>query len=208
MATTLNALSALHPRDEIEVMLGVQSLCAFHAAAVCWHLGMNHHYPRGSGLRHFGAAGTAARTFDTLLKAIERRQAKPLAIPPGRPEPRAWSDEDQTAILRRMAHLCRAGESEAGLPELEWTPEALAIADEYLEQARIDAENEGLDIANTEGILPGGGMIMPDDPNPNQQDYIGRRLVLDLRRKRLENLRNGNPELPKIPILRPGDLVP
>jgi hypothetical protein len=35
MATTLQALAAQHPRDEIEVMLGVQSLCAFHAAALC-----------------------------------------------------------------------------------------------------------------------------------------------------------------------------
>jgi hypothetical protein len=208
MGTALEALSALHPRDEIEVMLGVQSLCAFHAAAICWHLGMNHHYPRGSGLRHFSAAASAARTFDTLLKAIERRQAKPLTIPPGRPEPRAWPDEDHTAILRRMELRCRAGDTELDAPEIEWTPDALAIADRFLEQARIDAENDGLDIANTEGILPGGGMIMPDDPTPQQKDYVGRRLVLDLRRKRLENLRNGNPEMPKIQPLRPGDRVP
>jgi len=38
MAVTLTALSALHPRDEIEVLLSVQALCAFHAAAVCWHI--------------------------------------------------------------------------------------------------------------------------------------------------------------------------
>jgi hypothetical protein len=112
---------------------------------ICWHLGMNHHYPRGSG------------------------------------------------------------DSEA--PAVKWTPEALALADEFLEQARIDAENEGLDIANTEGILPGGGMIVPDDPTPQQQDYIGRRLILELRRKRQENLRNGDSTLPSIPHLRPGDLV-
>ncbi len=205
MATTLSALAALHPRDEIEVLLGVQSLCAFHAAAVCWHLGMNHHTPRGSGLRHFSAAGSAARTFDTLLKALERRQAKPLAVPPGRPEPREWTDEDRTATLRRMQERCSAGDAEA--PAVAWMPEGLALADRFMQEARIEAENEGLDIANTEGILPGGGMIVPDDPTTQQQEYLGRRIMLDLQRKRQENLRNGNPELPKIPHLRPGDLV-
>jgi hypothetical protein len=205
MAVTLNALAALHPRDEIEVLLGVQSLCAFHAAAVCWHLGMNHNYPRGSGLRQFSAAASAARTFDTLLKALERRQAKPLAIPPGRPEPREWTEQDRTETLRRMQQRCAAADAEAAA--VEWTPEGLALADECLEKARVEWENEGLDIANTEGILPGGGMIVPDDPDLHQQDYLGRRMMLDLRRKRLENLRNGNPELPKIQPVRPGDLV-
>jgi hypothetical protein len=32
------------------------------------------------------------------------------------------------------------------------------------ERARIEKENEGLDIANTEGILPGGGMILMEYP--------------------------------------------
>ena len=78
-------------------MLGVQALCAYHAAAACWHQGMNHSYPRGSGLRQFSAAASAARTFDTLLKALERRQAKPLSVPVGRPAPRAWPEPDLSA---------------------------------------------------------------------------------------------------------------
>ena len=61
---------------------------------------------------------------------------------------------------------------------IAWTAAALAIADEISEQDRIEAENQGLDIANTEGILPGGGMIMPEDPTPQQAAYIGRRLGL------------------------------
>src|SRR4051794_36418497 len=43
--STMMGLAALHPRDEIEIMLGVQSLCAYHAAAICWHLGMNQARP-------------------------------------------------------------------------------------------------------------------------------------------------------------------
>ncbi|MFL5281112.1 MAG: hypothetical protein ACJ8AW_08940, partial [Rhodopila sp.] len=34
--STLMSLAALHPRDEIEIMLGVQALCAYHAAAIGW----------------------------------------------------------------------------------------------------------------------------------------------------------------------------
>src|SRR5689334_1115844 len=85
--TTLMALAALHPRDEIEIMLGVQALCAFHAAAVGWHLGMNQTQPPGSGLRHFTAAASAARAFDTLLRARwsaarPNRCPSPRAAPP------------------------------------------------------------------------------------------------------------------------------
>src|SRR5689334_18256069 len=97
--TTMMGLAALHPRDEIEVMLGVQSLCAYHAAAVCWHLGMNQTQPPGSNLRHVSAAASAARTFDTLLRALERRQAKPLSVPVGRPAPRFWAELDTRAFM-------------------------------------------------------------------------------------------------------------
>jgi len=212
MCAALMGLSALHPRDEIEVMLGIQSLCAYHAAAACWHLGMNHHHPRGSGLRHFAAAASAARTFDTLLKALERRQAKPLSVPVGRPPPRAWPDQDPTAAIRRLEHRCRRGERETGpdgaaSPGVVWTPEALSLADDMLERERTEVENEGLDIANTEGILPGGGMIVPKDPTPQQEAYIARRLVLGLKQERAENLRNGIRALPKIRPIRPGDFV-
>src|SRR5580704_15256378 len=77
MFTALSALSTLRPRDEIEVMLGVQALAAYHAGATLWRLGMNIKRPQGDSTRHFTAAATAARTFDTMLKAMERRQARP-----------------------------------------------------------------------------------------------------------------------------------
>ena len=41
MNSALLGLSALHPRDEIEVMLGVQAMSAYHAAAACFRIGMN-----------------------------------------------------------------------------------------------------------------------------------------------------------------------
>ncbi len=122
MGAALMALAALHPRDEIEVMLGVQALCAHHAAAACWHLGMNHSHPRGSGLRQFSAAASAARTFDAMLKALERRQAKPLSVPVGRPAPRQWQEPDLAAEVARMEVRCRRGEEDAaeGAPEPTW----------------------------------------------------------------------------------------
>src|ERR1700710_2065203 len=43
MHAALLGLSALHPRDEIEVMLGVQAMSAHHAAMAAWRIGMNHH---------------------------------------------------------------------------------------------------------------------------------------------------------------------
>nr|WP_294520085.1 hypothetical protein [uncultured Rhodopila sp.] len=211
-AMAMDSLAAMHPRDEIEIMIGVQSLCAYHAAAACWHLGMNHHYPRGSGLRHFSAAGAAARTFDSLLKALERRQAKPLAVPAGRPQARDWETPKTPDRLKQMDERCRRGETEAtdGAPDpqVAWTPEALATADALLDRIRIDEENAGLDIAHTEGILPGGGMIVPSNPTPQQDAYLARRSGLSLKQERAENLRNGIDALPKVVPLRPGDYVP
>lgn len=212
MAAALMSLAALHPRDEIEVMLGVQALCAYHAAAACWHLGMNHSYPRGSGLRQFSAAASAARTFDTLLKALERRQAKPLSVPVGRPAPRQWPAPDLAADIGRVEERCRRGETdpadESPEPAVGWSADALAAADATLERMRTEAETEGLDIAHTEGILPGGGMIMPENPTPQQDAYVARRLGLRVKQERAENLRNGIDVLPQIRPLRPGDLVP
>ena len=211
--TTLMGLAALHPRDEIEIMLGVQALCAHHAAAVCWHLGMNQARPAGSGLRHFSAAASAARAFDTLLRALERRQAKPLAIPVGRPAPRAWPEVDADAAMAGWQQRC-AGALPGGTTTGEttaatlWTPAALAVAEAALAQDRFAAENEGLDLASTEGILPGGGMVVPEDPTPQQRAYLARRYGLMLKRAYAENRRKGITALPKIKPIRPGDVIP
>ena len=213
MMSALFALSALHPRSEIEVMLGVQALCAYQAAAACWRIGMNVRRPNGDSTRHFAAAASSARTFDTLLKAIERRQAKPLSVPIGRPQPRIWADIDPTRYMRGWEDRCAqtySGEDNDAHPidPKTWTPEEVAFVTAFKEQDRVDRENRGLDIANTEGILPGGGMIMPEEPTPHQQAYLQRRLTLMYVRERDENLRHGIKTKTEFRPIRPGHLIP
>jgi hypothetical protein len=213
MYSALTGLSALHPRDEIEVMLGVQAMSAYQAAAATWRLGMSLKRPFGESTRHIAAAASAARTFDSLLRAIERRQAKPLAIPVGRPESQTWPDLNPIVLMNGFADRARYGERgvDAADPVDEdtmWPPEDLAFAEDFMEKERIEKENEGLDIANTEGILPGGGMILPEHPTPQQAAYLGRRLRLMYQRERAENLRNGIKTRTRFRGIRPGDLIP
>jgi hypothetical protein len=66
MHAAFRALAGLHPRNEPEIMLGVQAWNAYHAAS-------------------------ASRTFDAMPRALERRQAKPLPLPIGRP-PAGWTN--------------------------------------------------------------------------------------------------------------------
>ncbi len=112
MYAAMRALAALHPRDEIELMIGVQALCAYQAASALWRAGMNLRYPAGDSTRHVTTAATAARTFDTMLKALERRQAKPLAVPPGRPAPHPWPRQDATAAIAAMEARYREGQDD------------------------------------------------------------------------------------------------
>jgi hypothetical protein len=229
MYTAMRALAALHPRDEIEVMLGVQAVAAYHAAAACWYIGMNLRQPSGDSTRHITTAASAARTFDTLLKALERRQAKSLTVPPGRPAAHEWSKPDVPAFMARIEARCRDEEYQtpgppgpghrahddqagpAGLAghddQIAWTSDDLAVADAIAECERIKDENQGLDLAATEGILPGGGMIMPQNPTQAQAAYIARRLGLSYKREYAENLRQGIRKYPRIRPLRTGDLI-
>jgi hypothetical protein len=208
--SALLGLSALHPRDEIEVMLGVQAVAAHHAAMAAWHIGMNLGTLSGNSTRHITTACSAARTFDTMLRAIERRQAKPLTTPVGRPAGHTWEDAPHpAAVIDDKAERCRADAESPTNPDkldatIVWTPEQRAA----VETMRLEKENEGLDIANTEGILPGGGMILMENPTPQQAAYMGRRLGLMYKREIEENRRKGITEMPKIRGIRPGDLIP
>jgi hypothetical protein len=217
MHSALLGLAALHPRDEIEVMLGVQAMAAYYAAAACWRIGMNLRRPHGDSTRHLTTAASAARAFDSMLRAIERRQAKPLAIPLGRPAPRIWNDGDEnpTDVMRQWTDRCLEAENgfghpspDATDPQIVWTDQDITEANEFLDRERIEKENEGLDIANTEGILPGGGMIVTPDPTPEQTAYMARRVGLQYRREFEANRLNGIDKLPKIRPIRPGDLIP
>jgi hypothetical protein len=209
MFAALSALSTLRPRDKIELMLGVQALAAYHAAAALWRLGMNLKHPRGDGTRHFTTAATTARTFDTLLKAIERRQAKPLA-PTERPAPRLWDPVHPAGFIDTWANNCQTDDDAPAGPDprIEWTPQAIALANGIAEQNRLEEENRGLDLANTDGVRPDGSIIMPERPTPQQDAYIARRNGLRIKREWAENQRHGIKERPKIRPLRTGDVVP
>lgn len=212
MQSALNALSALHPRNEIEVMLGVQALSAYHAAAAGWRLGMNLRKPKGDSTRHFAAASAAARTFVSMLRVLERRQAIPLAIPVGRPPSREWPDPAPAETNRKWTTRCGRRDSdkpsETPVETSVWTPEALAMVDKEAAAERYKKENEGLDLANTEGILPCGGMYMPEHPTPQQAAYLERRLGLMYTREYHENLRKGITKMGPIRGMKFGDLVP
>jgi hypothetical protein len=211
MHSAMLALATLRPRDPIEVMLGVQALSAYHAAAACWRLGTNLKLPRGDSTRHITTAASAARTFDTLLKALERRQAKPLQPQGERPTPRHWEKARPAQFIKVWEENCRIDGDDDVPPQsigpVEWTPDALAIADEIAERERIEEECQSLDIANTEGILPGGGIIVPEYPTPQQEAYIARRIGLAYKREYAQNRRNGINQLPKIRPIRTGDLI-
>jgi hypothetical protein len=223
MHSALLGLSALHPRDEIEVMFGVQAMAAYHSAAACFRLGMNHHRPNGDSTRHVTAACSAARTFDTMIRALERRQAKPLAIPLGRPAARIWNGPHPTPVIQAWSDRClrdpngpeqpkpeqpKPEQPKPEQPAIVWTAEAIAATEAMMDRERIEKENAGLDIANTEGILPSGGMILPDEPTPQQTAYMGRRLALMYRREYAERQRKGIKGYPKIRGIHPGDLIP
>jgi hypothetical protein len=207
MHAALIALAMLRPRDEIELMLGVQALAAYHAAAACWRLGMNLTHPRGNSIRHFTTATTAARTFDTLLKTLERRQAKHLPPAGERPAPRHWAPSHPAAFMQLWETRCQAQDADTPDPQVVWTPDAVAKANDFIDRERIADENKGLDIAGTEGIRPDGSIIMPEFPTPQQAAYVARRLTLRIKREWAENQRNGIRQYPKIRPLRTGDLV-
>ncbi|WP_158926493.1 hypothetical protein [Acidisphaera sp. S103] len=151
-------------------MLGVQALSAYHAAAACWRIGMNLGQPNGNSTRHITTVCSAARTFDTMSRAPERRQAKPLSIPIGRPASRIWDDApNPTEVILALEETCRADQAPPQTPTppatpITWTPEQRAA----VETLRREKENEGLDIANTESILPGCGMIPTENPTPSR----------------------------------------
>jgi hypothetical protein len=211
MYAAMSALSSLQPRDEIELMLGVQALCAYHAACALWRVGMNLRQPAGDSTRHITAAANAARTFDSLLKAVERRQAKPLAAPVGRPDPRPWPPQDPAALIDKLATRARADTDDSpGLadPEVVWTPEAIALANTIAEQTAFAEDYGDLDLANTEGIRPDGSMIVPAVPTAQQDAYMARRNGLNLKREWAENKRKGIKQYPKIRPIRTGDLIP
>ncbi|MBS0644836.1 MAG: hypothetical protein U1E70_04015 [Acetobacteraceae bacterium] len=208
MFTALSALAALHPRDEIEVMLGVQAVAAYQAASTGWYLAMNHHLPRGDSTRHLNAAASAARTFDTMIKAIERRQAKPLSIPIGRPPCQSWEEADPVGQLDAWCNrLCPEEPYDQPSP-VTWTPEALRTARDMRDAEEFAADYGDLDLTNTQGIEPDGGIVVSEQPTTQQEAYMARRYALNLRDQHRANLKAGLKQRPKIIPFRTGDRIP
>jgi hypothetical protein len=199
MYAALRALAALHPRNPPELMLGVQALSAYHAATAAWHRATQRRH-QDDIRRHVTTAATAARAFDSMLRALERRQAKPLSVPIGRPSPQAWPPPDLPTV--------QSSEPEDPAHPDQMEDDELIAAWAAKGQQWQQDPNQGLDIANTPGILPGGGMIVPWNPTPAQEAYMERRLLLLYLREQTENQRDGISAPIRIRPTRPGDLIP
>ncbi|WP_158928801.1 hypothetical protein [Acidisphaera sp. S103] len=135
-----------------------------------------------------------------MLRALERRQAKPLSIPIGRPPPQTWPPPDLPAV--------QSPEPEDPAHPDQMDDDELITAWAAKGQQWLQDPNQGLDIANTPGILPDGSMIVPWNPTPAQVAYMERRLLLLYVREQAENRRNGITTPIRIRPTRPGDLIP
>ena len=62
-------------------------------------------------------------------------------------------------------------------------------------------------VAGSGRCLPGGGIIVPEYPTPQQEAYIARRMGLAYKREYAQNRRDGINQLPKIRPIRTGDLI-
>jgi hypothetical protein len=209
MHAALIAFTALRPRDEVEVMFAVQAIAAFQSVGACFYLAMNGKSPNGANTRHLTAAGTAARIYDTAVKSLERRQAKPLPAPLERANPRVWNNPRSTDVIAHLNDAFINDNSPEEIPEpIPQTPEEIAEHHTLQRLHRIARENAGLDIANTAGILSCGGMIVPEDPTIQQKDYLERRLRILYMRELKENRAAGINKFPEYRPLRPGTYIP
>jgi hypothetical protein len=207
MHAALRALAGLHPRNEPELMLGVQALNAYHAANAAWRRATQ----PGEQRRHAATAASATRTFDAMLRALERRQAKPLSVPIGRPPAKDWQAKDLKTLRTEMENRWRLNHQEDvpdPVNQHAMTDDELVTAWSAKARELQENPNQGLDIANTEGILPDGSMIMPWNPTPQQAAYIDRRLIMMYVRERAENRRNGINSPIQFRPTRTGDIVP
>jgi hypothetical protein len=204
MYAAMRALATLHPRDEIELMVGVQALSAYHAAVAAW---LRATTTNDDKTRHVAKAATAARAFDIMLRSLERRQARPLPAP----APRTWPEVDTEAHWQNLQQTCGLAQTDplqAPIGRTEnMTDDELICAWIRTGRHRLPDENHGLDIANTRDILPNGSLIVTDTPTPQQAAYIERRLLLKYCREKEQNRRDGVDRKIVFHPIRTGDLV-
>jgi hypothetical protein len=89
-----------------------------------------------------------------------------------------------------------------------WSLQQVAEAEKLRAAEEFAEDYKDLDLANTPGILAGGGIIVPEDPTPAQTAYMTRRYALNMRDTYRATLRAGQTTLPKITPVRVGDLIP
>ena len=199
----IRAAQALEPRDEIELMLAVQAVTAHFHAAAHWRASMDGTLSDAEALRQISAAGAATRVFDSMLRAVERRQARPMAEPP---KCRDWLRIDVSEQLDTIAALVRSDESgseDAIIGSVDWPAAAVQRTQGHIDQIML--EGNGLVPAGIDGVDPDGSIIVPEQATAEQQDYIGRRIATTMAAERAK--RPGRQTL-VIKPLRPGDRVP
>jgi hypothetical protein len=208
MNAAMRAAQALEPRDEIELMLAVQAVNAHYHAAARWRASMDPNLSDAESLRQANAAAAATRVFDTMLRAVERRQARPMAEPP---RCRDWYATEVAIDLQAIERMVRGAEPndrDAPVEAASWPDEAIRQT-----QAEIDgiAPDEGNPAANgIEGVNPDGSIIVPENATDAQKRYIGRRIAQTLAAQAQAGqhaTRLGRQGM-TIKPLRPGDWVP
>lgn len=195
------AIEAIQPRDEIEMMLAEQAVLAHHHALARWHASTRKGLSEAESLRQISAAAAATRMFDSMLRAVERRQARPMAEPPVSQD---WSNIDLDATIQGFAAFVIAPEAGETVPDA-----AVLWEDAAVEQVRAeiaDAEEEDAP-TNVEGVNPDGSMTVPDNPTDEQKRYMARRIARNMKDPAL------NPPHPDgrhriIKPLRAGDWLP
>jgi hypothetical protein len=82
IAASLTMLEAFHPRDHIECMLAAQGVATHMLIMELHHRAMHEDTPPPIMIKFCSSIAQTSRTFSTLLRDLERRQAKPLPEPP------------------------------------------------------------------------------------------------------------------------------
>jgi hypothetical protein len=199
----IRAVQALEPRDEIELMLAVQAVTAHFQAAAHWRASMDGELPGTEALRHISAAGAATRVFDSMLRTVERRQARPMAEPP---KCRDWHKIDVSERLDTVAALVYKDESEGSdtaIDSIVWPAAAVLRTQGQIDQIML--EGDGSIPTGIDGVNPDGSITVPEQATEAQKDYIGRRVAMNMNNERTKQQ---SQQGPSIKPLRPGDRVP
>ncbi len=73
-------------------------------------------------------------------------------------------------------------------------------------KAEADIRTEDPGPPPVEGVAPDGSIVVPDNPTPEQEAYMGARIIHNTRDHWTDDIASG--AKPKIPRLRPGDRIP